>query len=66
MTWTIPEARTAISIEGYFAWTFGCYSDTVEQAPIVVDTMPTSRSIRCADTITTSYVGGIQTAVRWR
>lgn len=61
--WTVGNAL--MSVDFYFSWTFGCYHDDYELMP-VGDMKPATREVRCGDTITTTYVGGLQTSVTWR
>jgi hypothetical protein len=62
--WT-PARAPAIGLDVYWAWTFGCYSDSYEQKA-VGDMAPVRRELQCTDTITTTTVVGLRTSVSWR
>lgn len=63
-SWSVTPAVN-VGVDFYYAWTMGCYSDTVS-VPSVGDMLPPQKHVRCGDTITTTYTGGFATSVRWR
>ncbi|MBA3819367.1 MAG: hypothetical protein H0X17_10780 [Deltaproteobacteria bacterium] len=54
-----------VSLDLHAGWTFGCYAGELVLPP-VGDMVPPRRTIDCVDTITTAYVAGLQTSVRWQ
>lgn len=56
---------TSLGLDLYFAWTFGCYSGTRNAAPSG-DMLPPPRDVSCVGTITSTYVGGVETSVVWK
>jgi hypothetical protein len=62
--WNVSPAMH-VGIDFYYAWTFGCYIDTVT-GQALGDTLPPMKHVRCGDTMTTTYTGGFATSVRWR
>ena len=63
--WEVTEVGASVGVDFYFAWTFGCYSGTRHDAA-VGDMRPVAHELRCGDTITTTYVAGLQTSMSWR
>ncbi|MBL0219851.1 MAG: hypothetical protein IPQ07_39050 [Myxococcales bacterium] len=64
-SWEMSEHAPRMAIDGYFSWTFGCYSDAYTIAP-VGDTRPMQRTIGCSESITSTYVLGLRTSVTWQ
>jgi hypothetical protein len=64
-SWQPVRSLARLSIDAYFSWTFGCYSDSY-RGPAQGDMLPAKQSIDCLGSITTTYVGGLRTTMRWR
>lgn len=59
----IPYRDMSVRVDGYIAWTFGCYlghTGGMAERPQLV------REVRCGDTMTTAYVVGLQLALGTR
>jgi hypothetical protein len=64
-SWQPVTSAPRMSLDGYFSWTFGCYSDTYKVAA-VGDERPMTRALSCSETITSASVLGVRTSVSWR
>lgn len=53
------------SLDFFYAWAFGCYSDTIT-LPAMGDVLAPKREVRCTDAMSTTYTVGIATSMSWR
>ncbi len=56
---------THVGVDLFYAWAFGCYSDTITQ-PAQGDMLPPKQQVRCTETISTTYTVGVATSFTWR
>ncbi len=61
--WSPGGLPRAISVDGWFSWTYGCYRGVVESRD--GDVVGMKRELRCTDQLTTTYVVGVATSVMW-
>jgi hypothetical protein len=61
VAWNLDDVAAAVSLDGYVAWTLGCFSGSI--GPDQVRDVPAT-NLRCADTLTSTAVVGLSLGVR--